>query len=69
MKTHGSTPIPAEARFVALRQAPHKQAAVMLAAWCASSGLTPRLEIRTVPIGDFQRSFIYLALSSEPVEA
>ena len=37
-------------RFVALRQAPHNQAAVMLAAWCASSGLTPRLEARTVAI-------------------
>ena len=35
-------------RFVALREAPQKQAAVMLAAWCASSGLTPRLEVRTV---------------------
>ena len=27
-------------RFVALREAPQRQAAVMLAAWCASSGLT-----------------------------
>jgi hypothetical protein len=52
-------------RFVALRQAPHKQAAVMLAAWCASSGLTPRLEVRTVAIGDFQRRVIYLLLSSD----
>ena len=43
-------------RFVALREAPQKQAAVMLAAWCASSGLTPRLEVRTVAIGDFQRA-------------
>jgi len=52
-------------RFVALRQAPHKQAAVMLAAWCASSGLTPRLEARTVAIGDSEHRVIYLLLTSE----
>src|SRR5688572_31984103 len=50
-------------RFVALRQAPHKQAAVMLATWCASSGLTPRLEARTVALGDFQRQVLCLVLA------
>src|SRR5688572_15026533 len=52
-------------RSVALPQAPDKQAAVMLAAWCAASKLTPRLEVRTVAIGDFQRRVIYLLLSSD----
>ena len=51
-------------RFVALRQAPHEQAAVMLAAWCASEGLTRRLGVRTVAIGDFERRVIYLLLTS-----
>ena len=36
----------------------------MLAAWCANSGLTPRLELRTVVIGDFQRGVIYLLLTA-----
>lgn len=36
----------------------------MLAAWCASEGLTPRLEARTVAIGDFQRQVIFLLLSA-----
>lgn len=35
----------------------------MLAAWCASTGLTPRLEVRTVAIGGFQHEAIYLLLS------
>ena len=52
-------------RFVALRQAPQKQAAVMLATWCVKSGLQPRLEVRTVAIGDFHRQVIYLLLTSE----
>ena len=52
-------------RFVALREAPHKQAAVMLAAWFGSEGLTPRLEARTVAIGDFRRQVIYLLLTSD----
>ena len=51
-------------RFIALREAPQKQAAVMLAAWCANSGLTPRLEVRTVAIGDFEGRVIYLLLSA-----
>ena len=37
----------------------------MLAAWCASSRLSPRLEVRTVAIGDFQHEVIYLLLTSE----
>lgn len=32
----------------------------MISPWCATSGLTPRLEIRTVTIGDLQRRVIYL---------
>jgi hypothetical protein len=51
-------------RFVALREAPQKQAAVMLAAWSASEGLTPRLEVRTVAIGDSEHGDL-LAPSSD----
>jgi len=52
-------------RFVALRQAPHKQAAVVLARWCASTGLTPRLEARTVTLGEPAPSYLPVALKGE----